>query len=278
MAKQLLISIITPSYNQGKFIEDTILAVKNQNYSNLEHIIIDGGSVDGAVDTIKKYEETYNMHWISEKDKGPADAINKGFSMARGDIFAWINSDDFYEPRVLKEIVETFKNNPDVDFVLGNWYEIRNKNVKILCRPLRNNHLNFLSLIHEGDFIGQPATFFTARLFKKAGPLDINLKYAFDYDLWLRMFRLKIKYIYINKSLANFRCHTSSISIANREESVKEAYRVAKKYFPEKKFLPQIIKFHRTKYSNFFDKLQKDSPWLYNSIKNIIYWFLNKLS
>lgn len=276
MAKQLLISIITPSYNQGKFIEDTILAVKNQKYSNLEHIIIDGGSTDETLDIIRKYEGTYNMRWISEPDNGPADAINKGFSMARGNIFAWINSDDFYELSVLKQIAETFKNNPDVDFVLGNWYEIRNKNVKILCKPLRGNHLNFLSLIHEGDFIGQPATFFTAQLFKKAGPLDINLKYAFDYDLWLRMFRLKIKYIYIDKPLATFRCHASSISIVNKEESVKEAYRVAKKYFPERKIFPQIMRYPRAKYSNFFDKFQQKMPWLYNLIKNFLYRFLNK--
>ncbi|HCK65102.1 MAG TPA: glycosyltransferase, partial [Anaerolineae bacterium] len=107
------VSIITPSYNQAKYLEQTIQSVLNQNYSEIEYILIDGGSNDGSINIIKKYQDKFAF-WISEKDNGQADAINKGFAKATGDIVAWLNSDDYYLPETIAKVVKVFEANPDV--------------------------------------------------------------------------------------------------------------------------------------------------------------------
>ena len=112
------ISIVTPSFNQGKYIEQTIQSVLSQNYPNLEYIIIDGGSTDGTVEIIKKYEQQLT-YWISEPDKGQTDAINKGFAKCTGEIFNWINSDDYYSPNSLHIVAEVFSENPTAKVVCG---------------------------------------------------------------------------------------------------------------------------------------------------------------
>ncbi|GAG62509.1 unnamed protein product [marine sediment metagenome] len=121
------ISVITPSYNQGRFLEKTILSVLNQNYPNLEYIIIDGGSTDESINIIKKYEN-YIDYWVSEKDRGQADALNKGFKKATGDIIGWQNSDDIYLPSVFLKIAELFKQNPKIDIIYGNRFDIDEDN------------------------------------------------------------------------------------------------------------------------------------------------------
>lgn len=97
-----LVSIVTPSFNQGRFIEETILSVKNQNYPHIEHLIIDGGSTDETLDVIRRYEGTYNLRWVSEPDEGQADALNKGFRLARGEVLGWLNADDTYQPGAVR--------------------------------------------------------------------------------------------------------------------------------------------------------------------------------
>ena len=115
-----LVSVVTPSYNKGAFIEETILSVKNQTYPRIEHIIIDGGSTDNTIDVIKKYEGTYNMHWVSEPDNGQSDAVNKGWRMARGEILGWLNSDDTYMPWAVETAVKFLTGHPNVSVVYGN--------------------------------------------------------------------------------------------------------------------------------------------------------------
>ncbi len=114
-----LVSIVTPSLNQGRFIQETILSVKDQTYPNIEHIIVDGGSTDGTLDIIKKYEGTYKMRWVSEPDSGQSDAINKGWRMAKGEILAYLNSDDTYMPWAVETAVELFSEHPDVAIIVG---------------------------------------------------------------------------------------------------------------------------------------------------------------
>lgn len=115
------VSIVIPSYNQGKYLEDTILSVINQTYKNIEIIIIDGGSTDNSVDIIKKYKDKIHF-WVSEKDKGQANAINKGFKKASGEIFAWLNSDDLYTENAVEQIVNEFNKDPSVSIVYGDYY------------------------------------------------------------------------------------------------------------------------------------------------------------
>src|SRR3989338_5413748 len=112
MTPRPLVSIVTASYNQAQFIEETLRSVREQDYPNLEHIVIDGASTDGTVDVLRRYEGTYNMRWISEPDRGHADALCKGFRQATGDILAWLNSDDVYFPGAVTTAVETFRRHP----------------------------------------------------------------------------------------------------------------------------------------------------------------------
>ena len=179
-------SIITPSYNHSAFIKDTIESVLNQRYENFEHIIIDGGSNDGTVDILKSFP---HLQWVSEKDNGSADAINKGFSKATGDVFGWINSDDYYDENVFRKVCDIFKNNPDVELIIGDLTYIDVNHGIILKDKTYNFDLNYL-LNSSADVVRQPGTFFRKSLFDKAGYLNTKLKYVFDFELFIRFLKI----------------------------------------------------------------------------------------
>lgn len=204
------ISIITPSYNQGKYLERTIRSVLEQNYPNLEYIIIDGGSTDTSVEIIKKYESKIS-YWVSEKDQGQSHAINKGFEKITGDIVAWINSDDWYEAGVFDEIVKNYKINP-----LGIWigdctrhYEKKNK--VWLLKPKIPTFQSLLRFWRKSFCPAQPSIFFPNAALKAAGLLDESLHYAMDLDLWIKMSR-NFKFYYVGKNLSNYLIHDDSKS------------------------------------------------------------------
>lgn len=222
-----LVSIVTPSYNQGKFIEYSILSVKNQSYPNIEHIIIDGGSTDDTIDVIKKFEGEYNLHWISEIDRGQSDAINKGFKMAKGEIIGWINSDDAYLSRsTISEVVKFFNNNPEAKIVYGDTVLINAENEIIRLNPV------LLFLGHESLKIHrtphQPAVFFRRNIIDKYS-LDVDLTYCMDLDLWLKI-ENEYKFYCINKTLSCFRLHDCSKSVSKCHEMDKEIAEVANRY------------------------------------------------
>ncbi len=177
------ISIVTPSYNQGRYLERTILSVLNQNYQNLEYIIIDGDSRDGSVEIIKKYER-YLAYWISERDKGQYDAINKGLSVATGDIIAWQNSDDLYLPNTFAKVGKLFRENPLLDFVFGNMYLI-NCYDEIL-REMRFIPFSLEHLIYGGWNLSSQVTFWKRRLMDEIGPFR-QLRLAGDFDWFIRL-------------------------------------------------------------------------------------------
>ena len=180
----LKISVITPSFNQGKFIEQTIQSVLNQNFPNFEHIIVDGGSTDGTIEILKKYP---HLKWISEKDKGQSDALNKGFRLATGEIIAWINSDDWYEPDTFFAIGKFFEENQYKNIVMGDC-NLVDENGKIFDRVI-NYERGFEELKNyrvSRSIPTQPAIFFKKKLLEEFGMLDIHLKYVMDYDLWMR--------------------------------------------------------------------------------------------
>lgn len=206
-----LISIVTPSFNQSQYLESTIRSVLLQGYPRLEYIIIDGGSTDGSVDIIRKYEP-WLTYWVSEKDEGQAHAINKGFERAEGDIFAWLNSDDQYCRDALQRVAEIFLENPDLDLVYGDCEMINGADRvidSIMSRP------GDLGDLLARDFIPQPSAFFRRRAWEAVVGLDTTLLYILDFDLWIRMFLQGKKALYVPSAFSRFRWHGASKS--NRE-------------------------------------------------------------
>ena len=208
------ISIVTPSFNQGIYIEATILSVLDQNYPNLEYIIIDGGSTDETVNIIKKYEQ-YLSYWVSEPDKGQTDAINKGFAKCTGDIFNWINSDDYYEPGTFYTLAKLFSGNPSINVVCGKEWGFNDADAadKIL-HPGSIIKENVFETIRVG-IIDQPCTFFKKEAISSFFPLDISLRYVMDRQLWWS-YLLKFGQHNIMVShdvFTNFRIHPYSKSV-----------------------------------------------------------------
>jgi len=220
------ISIVTPSYNQAQFLERTILSVLNQNYPNLEYIIIDGGSTDGSVEIIKKYKK-YLACWVSEVDEGQADAINKGFKIVTGEFIGWQNSDDIYLPRAFYKVAKKFSENPDTDLVFGNRYSIdENENI---IRDMRYVSFNHKSLLYEGSALNNQSAFWKKELMDKVGLFDESYKFCMDYDFWVRAGKIG-KFLLIRDYLGAFRghkdtktntiisiCHTEHLRILKRE-------------------------------------------------------------
>lgn len=178
------ISIVTPSYNQAEFLERAILSVLNQNYPNLEYIIIDGGSNDRSVDIIKKYEK-YLSYWVSEKDKGQSNALNKGFALASGEIMGWLNADDIYLPQTFQEVENAFKKNPQAGIVFGDHYVI-DKNDNILRKQLALN-FSLKHLKYEGMLFNIQAAFWREEVHNRFGNFDESLHFTMDYDMMLRL-------------------------------------------------------------------------------------------
>ena len=197
------ITIVTPSYNQAEFIEKTITSVLNQDYPNLEYIIIDGGSTDNSVDIIKKYEQNISF-WVSEKDGGQTQAINKGFRRATGDIVAWLNSDDEYTAGALQKVAKTFMSNDEIDFVFGNRLSVDVEGN--ILRYDRSTRFSFSALVLLGMTISQPSCFWKRSLFEKQGYLDESKHFGMDYEFFCRIGRY-IHPKHINNPLSLFRWH-----------------------------------------------------------------------
>jgi glycosyltransferase involved in cell wall biosynthesis len=218
----MLISIVTPSFNQDRYIEETIQSVLSQDYPHIEYMIVDGGSTDDTVNVIKKYESKLAW-WVSERDKGQTDAINKGFARANGDILAWINSDDTYEPGAFRSAVKYFQEHPDVGMIYGDCSYI-NESGKVIGK-FNSAQTNYRYLRQGYTHIPQQTMFFRADLWKEAGPLDPSFYFAMDYDLWTRIAsRAQIRYI--PQTWANFRLHTSGKTILADDRCWPEMVRV----------------------------------------------------
>lgn len=220
---ELTFSIVTPSFNQADFIEATICSVLEQEDAKVEYIIIDGGSIDGSVDVIKRYEKKLAL-WVSEEDNGQTDALNKGFHRATGDIYAWINSDDTYEPGALKAVAKFFNKHPDVGLVYGDAYFIDEDGKRIGEFPaaqtdhakLRNGYVH----------IPQQSAFFRASVWDQVGPLDPDFYFAMDYDLWVRASQVT-KIVYLPGNFwANFRLHRTAKTISADDRCWPEMLKV----------------------------------------------------
>lgn len=226
------ISIITPSLNQGKYIESAITSVLDQKGDfDLDYWIIDGSSTDPTLDVLKKYEG--ELQWISERDRGQSHAVNKGFERATGDIIGWINSDDLYEEGALQRVCQVFRNDPQCQWVIGRCRiidaddrEIRKEITRYKNKWLDQYHYDRLLV---ENFISQPAVFFRKSFLREVGPLDENLHFTMDYDLWLRM-GAKADPVVIPGDLASFRYHTASKTKSQLDKSLAEVKQLCRRY------------------------------------------------
>src|SRR5258706_11224001 len=244
------ISIVTPSYNQAPFLEQTIRSVLLQGYPNLEYIVMDGGSTDGSVEIIRKYEPLID-HWVSRKDDGQADAIFRGFERATGDVIAWLNSDDFYLPGALTAVGQFFARHPGVDLVSRGGYPT---DVHGIVQRTRRGYPaycpgiapSFGALMTAGFPSLQPAMFWRRQAFFDVGGFDRSLFFCFDFDLLLRLTKRK-RGRSLDRPLACFRHHPSSKTTNYAATASAEADALRKKHRPGP-FSPWRRWFHSTCY------------------------------
>ncbi len=245
-----LVSIITPSYNQAKYLEQTILSVLNQDYPRIEYIVVDGASTDGSVDIIKKYtldiqKLASGFHkindWISEKDRGQADAINKGFARATGEIIAWLNSDDYYLGGTVSAAVKVFEENPDVVLVYGNMLAV-DENGKTF------NTFSYKQLTLEDllcfQIIGQPAVFMRRSALQKTNGLDPTFHFLLDHLLWIQIAQHG-KIVHVNQTWSAARYHAEAKNRAKAAEFGREAFRILETVSQDKNLAPLLAKVSR---------------------------------
>lgn len=221
------ISIVTPSYNQGTFLEKTILSVLNQNYPNLEYIIIDGGSTDSSIEIIKRYQNRL-AYWISEPDRGQSDAINKGFKLATGEYIGWLNSDDKLNINALSFLSEIIKKNREVGKCVVLYYGILQlideNDTHIKLEPF-NENLNFRNHLYAEAPCLQPGSFYCGETIRKIGYLNEDLHFCMDWDLWLRILKIGDAQ-FIPHIMGKLRVHREAKSSNKNIWNLKESYRV----------------------------------------------------
>jgi glycosyltransferase involved in cell wall biosynthesis len=216
------VSIVIPSFNQGQFLEASIRPVLEQDYPNLEYIVVDGGSKDNSVDVIKKYQERLAW-WVSENDKGHADALNKGFSHATGEILAWLNSDDIYFPGAVSDAVSVLQHHPGVGLVYGDADLIDDSGETV--GQFGSKQTSYRQMLRGSVHIPQATTFFRADVWKKVGPLDLSLFFSFDYDLWVRIAKVS-RVLYVPRRWAKFRIHGEGKTLVNDDRCYPDMLRV----------------------------------------------------
>jgi glycosyltransferase involved in cell wall biosynthesis len=258
------ITIVTPSYNQAAFLEETIRSVLLQGYPNLEYIIMDGGSTDGSLDLIRKYEK-HLAYWVSEKDKGPAEAIAKGFAKATGDIFAYLNSDDLYLPHSLQTIADVMVD-PAVDVAYGNLYWI-DADDGILGEQRQTPFMK-LGYLYGGSTLQQPAVFWKKDLYTGCGGMDASYKFAFDASLFFRFALKSARFKHVNKFVASFRIHPQSKSSNEFELCTSELKRLRDSYlpFPFRSLRATWVRGMTTIQRTFWYAFQGDFFWLLRRI------------
>jgi glycosyltransferase involved in cell wall biosynthesis len=245
MPAKPLVSIVTPSFNQAQFLEQTIQSVLGQDYPQIEYLIVDGGSTDGSREIIQRYAPRLSW-WVSEADRGQTEAINKGFSHTGGDILAWLNSDDTYLPGAISQAVAYLESHPEAGMVYGDANLIDAGGNLIGKFPARQT--DYRRLQRGYVHIPQQAAFFRASLWKQVGPLDPTFYFAMDYDLWVRLAR--ISELHYHPSLwANFRLHGSGKSVV-----------------ADNRCWPEMLRVHYRDGGSRFSQLTlkaKLRPWLY---------------
>lgn len=222
------VTIITPSYNQAPFIERTILSVLNQNWPNLEYIVIDGASTDGTPDIIRKYEK-HMAYWVSEKDSGHAEAIAKGLRRSTGEYVNWLCSDDILLPGSVEKMVKALDSRPDAGIVYGGvvFVDEDDRATKVLSFP-DISHRKFLYDRHTN--IAQPSSLIRKKTLLEAGGVDISLQYCIDYDIWIRLLKASTAVNLGDEVLSGYRLHTRSRTVGSYRKMALEKIKVNRRY------------------------------------------------
>lgn len=238
-----LVSIVTPSYNQAQYLPETLEAVRAQQYEPIEHIVVDGNSNDNTISVLEEYEDTYNLTWISESDDGQADAVNKGFEMAEGDIIGWINSDDLYfDETVTTRVVSEFNENPECDVIYGDFVETdANGIIDMVYRVPEYDR----ELLRYGNYIPQPGVFFKKKV-TNDNDLDTNLVFVLDYEYWLRLSKNGYKFHHLDEIIAGYRIHDEAKGPRlGRDRQIEEQNQIMNKYGGNNKTKKIQLIYHR---------------------------------
>ena len=253
----LKISIITPSYNQGRYIEDTIKSILNQKYDDFEHIVFDNLSTDGTIEILKRYS---HLKWFSRSDKGQTEAINSGLKIATGDILCYLNSDDLLAENALEFVNDYFNKHEEVDLIYGNCIFIDTEGNFIKTR--KSEEFDFRRLLYLGySYIQQPSTFFRANIIKDVGFFQESLKYVMDYDYWIRCAKSGKVLKYVNRDLSMMRIHRGAKTYSASRGMFFEAFGVSRKHGGGK--IPRYY-FHY-----FFWYVLNSLPWLFKFLFNL---------
>ncbi len=211
------IAVVTPSFNQGQFIERTIDSVLNQDVPEVDYMVIDGDSTDATVDILRG--KGRRLRWVSEKDRGQADAVNKGIRATQGEIIGWLNSDDIYYPGALRAVVDYFTAHPQCDLVFGNANHIDEHDQVIEPYPVEDWNVDRL---REVCYLCQPSVFFRRRLVMAHGALDERLQYCMDYEYWLRLGNKGVQAGRLQQCLAGSRLHRATKTLGARVKVHRE--------------------------------------------------------
>lgn len=222
------ISVVTPSYNQALFINNAILSIINQSFPCYEYLVIDGNSTDATLEVLKHYNPSH-LSYTSEKDNGQANALNKGFSIASGDIFCWLNADDVFLPGAFEKINDYFTTHPECEWLAGNCVF-----TDIFLNPVWNYTVPSIDAkdymrFWEGMYLSQPSVFFRKELWQKSGGLNESLHYALDHDLWLNFFQLAPLHI-LHENLSINRIYPQTKTSTGKEKALHEIISVLSLY------------------------------------------------
>ncbi len=256
------ISVVTPSLNQGQFLEKCIKSVIKQDYPDFEYIIIDGGSTDNSLDIIAEYKQ-YLACSVSEPDKGQSSAINKGVKKAKGDLIAWLNSDDYYLPGAFRKVAEAYGRNPEASFYFGNGLRVDSKGMK-KSRFFESETVNFNrdALLYCLNYILQPATFINASYLKRIDFLDEDLDYGMDTDLWLRLSKEKMP-VFVPETLAASREYGDTKTSTGLFERIEELRRIAERHTGQP-MTPGILLYFLETLRRFIVQEESPFPQLFN--------------
>jgi len=253
-----LVSIVTPSFNQGRFIDQTIQSVLGQDYPNLEYIVVDGGSTDETLDVLRRYEG--RLRWVSERDGGQSEAINKGFRMARGDIVSWLNSDDTYLAGAVGKAVAYLCSHPEVAMVYGEGY-LMDEAGRVTRRFPATEPFSLWRLVYFSDYILQQTVFWRRSVFDAVGMLDESLHYGMDWDFWIRVAK-RFEIAYMPEFLGNLREYATAKTFAGGLARFHELTAMIRRH-GTRRFPPAYFNYGWDAYQTALrEKIRRDLPWL----------------